>query len=187
MYANTRTTEGNLGMCVLKAKNKNWKLLVLLWATSHFFIILSLDATLEPRCWEAGVGRHKYSKHWGPQCRSSSCPLERVLQNSPGASRWLLGQTYFRYFCLERFSFLIKTTNNKLSHFAKCNTNREKCWPVWGLGEAGWNCVCILKASSHWLHFPAPWPANLSYVRAIPSNWDHVYNWTMASAVISPG
>lgn len=86
-----------------------------------------------------------------------------------------------------KVQFLIKTINNKLSHFAKCNKNREGCWPVWGLGEAGWNCVCILKASSQWLQFPAPWPANLSYVRAIPSNWDHVYNWTMASAVISPG
>lgn len=123
------------------------------------------------------------------QTLGSSVSLQ-LLSSGKGSSElsrcWLLGQTYFRYFCLERFSFLIKTTNNKLSHFAKCNTNREKCWPVWGLGEAGWNCVCILKASSHWLHFPAPWPANLSYVRAIPSNWDHVYNWTMASAVISP-
>lgn len=46
MHATAPATEGNLGMCVLKAKNKNWKLLVLLWATSHFFIILSLDATI---------------------------------------------------------------------------------------------------------------------------------------------
>lgn len=86
-----------------------------------------------------------------------------------------------------KVQFLLKTINSKLSHFAKCNTNREECWPAWGLGEVGWNCVCLRKASSHWLHFPAPWPANLSYVRAIPDNWDHVYNWTTASAVISPG
>lgn len=29
-----------------------------------------------------------------------------------------------------KVQFLIKTVNNKLSHFAKCSTNREGCWPA---------------------------------------------------------
>lgn len=29
-----------------------------------------------------------------------------------------------------KVQFLIKTINNKVSHFAKCNTNREECWPA---------------------------------------------------------
>lgn len=135
---------------------------------------------------QGGVGGHKYFKHWGPQCHSSSCTLKRVLWNSR-CFPLVTEADLFSVLLPRKVQFLIKTINNKLSHFAKCNTNGEECWPVWGLGEAGWNRVCILKASSQWLHFPAPWPANLSYVRAIPSNWDHVYNWTMASAIISPG